>query len=131
VKKLPTPNTASPDTVRAMTLEMYFDYLSVRLNREKAAKAKAVFNFDFGDAGKYVLEMENGVLNHTANRQADHANATVTLSRDTLNKIILQETKLADAIQSGDVKIAGDRVKLDELLTYLDSFEFWFNIVTP
>ena len=26
VKKLPTPNTASPDTVRAMTLEMFFDY---------------------------------------------------------------------------------------------------------
>src|SRR5262245_25754257 len=88
VKKLPTPNTASPDTVRAMTLEMFFDYLSVRLNREKAAKSKAVFNFDFGDAGKYVLEMENGVLNHTANRQADDADATVTLSRSTLNKVI-------------------------------------------
>src|SRR5262245_30906923 len=41
VQKRPTPNTASPDTVRAMTLEMFFDYLSVRLNREKAAKAKA------------------------------------------------------------------------------------------
>jgi alkyl sulfatase BDS1-like metallo-beta-lactamase superfamily hydrolase len=131
VKKLPTPNTASPDTVRAMTLEMFFDYLSVRLNREKAAKAKAVLNFDFGDSGKYVLEMENGVLNHTANHLADNADATVTLSRDTLNKIILQETKLADAIQSGDVKITGDRAKLDELLSYLDSFEFWFNIVTP
>ena len=131
VKKLPTPNTASPDTVRAMTLEMFFDYLSVRLNREKAAKAKAVLNFDFGEAGKYVLEMENGVLNHTANRQADDADATVTLSRSTLNKVILQEVKLADAVQSGDVKVVGDRAKLDELLSHLDSFEFWFNIVTP
>jgi alkyl sulfatase BDS1-like metallo-beta-lactamase superfamily hydrolase len=131
VKKLPTPNTASPDTVRAMTLEMFFDYLSVRLNREKAAKAKAVFNFDFGDAGKYVLEMENGVLNHTANRQAEDADATVTLSRATLNKVILQEVRLADAVQSGDVKIAGNRAKLDELLSYLDRFEFWFDIVTP
>jgi alkyl sulfatase BDS1-like metallo-beta-lactamase superfamily hydrolase len=131
VKKLPTPNTASPDTVRAMTLEMIFDYFSVRLNREKAAKARAVLNFDFGEAGKYVLEMENGVLNHTANRQADNADATVTLSRGTLNKIILQEAKLADAVQSGDVKIAGNRAKLDELLSCLDSFEFWFNIVTP
>ena len=32
VAQLPTPNTASPDTVRAMTLEMFFDYLGVRLN---------------------------------------------------------------------------------------------------
>jgi len=131
VKKLPTPNTASPDTVRAMTLEMFFDFLSVRLNREKAAMAKAVFNLDFGDAGKYVLEMENGVLNHTANRQAENADATVTLSRDTLNKVFLREVTLADAIQSGDVKVAGNRAKLDELLSRLDSFEFWFNIVTP
>lgn len=54
-----------------------------------------------------------------------------TLSRDTLNKIILQETKLADAISSGDVKISGDQEKLGELVSYLDSFELWFNIVTP
>jgi Alkyl sulfatase dimerisation len=27
VAQLPTPNTASPDTVRAMTLDMFFDYL--------------------------------------------------------------------------------------------------------
>jgi len=131
VKKLPTPNTASPDTVRAMTLEMFFDYLSVRLNREKAASAKGVFNFDFGDAGRYVLALENGVLNHTANHQATDADATVILSRDTLNKVILHEAKLADLLQSGALKINGDRAKLDELLSSLDRFEFWFNIVTP
>ncbi len=131
VKRLPTPDTASPDTVRAMPLDLFFDYLSVRLNREKAANAKAVLNFDFGADGKYVLEMENGVLNHTPNSQASNADVTVTLSRDTLNNIMLHKTKLADAIQSGDVKIAGNRAKLDELVSNLDSFDFWFNIVTP
>jgi alkyl sulfatase BDS1-like metallo-beta-lactamase superfamily hydrolase len=114
-----------------MTPEMFFDYLSVRLNRVKAAEAKAVLNFDFGDAGKYVLEMGNGVLNHTANRQADNADTTVTLSRSTLNKVILQVVKLDNAVQSGDVKIVGNRAKLDELLSCLDSFDFWFDIVTP
>jgi alkyl sulfatase BDS1-like metallo-beta-lactamase superfamily hydrolase len=132
VAKLPTPNTASPDTVRSMTLDLFFDYLAVRLNAPKAADAKAKLNFDFGEAGgKYLVEMENGVLNHTANRQADDADATVTLTRDTLNGIILQETKLADAISSGGVKISGNQAKLEELISYLDNFEFWFNIVTP
>ena len=132
VAKLPTPNTASPDTVRAMPLDLFFDYLSVRLNSPKAADAKGVFNFDFGDSGgKYLVELENGVLNHTANHQAGNADATVTLARDTLNKIILKETKLVDAIGSGEVKISGDRAKLDQLISYLDNFEFWFNIVTP
>jgi alkyl sulfatase BDS1-like metallo-beta-lactamase superfamily hydrolase len=132
VKKLPTPNTASPDTVRAMTPEMFFDYLSVRVDRPKAGEAKMALNIDFGNSGgKYLVELENGVLNHTEGRQSDKADATVALSRDTLNKIILQETKLADAISAGDVKVSGNQAKLTELVSYLDNFEFWFPIVTP
>jgi alkyl sulfatase BDS1-like metallo-beta-lactamase superfamily hydrolase len=131
VAKLPTPNTASPDTVRAMTLEMFFDYLGVRLNGPKAADAKAVLNFDFGSDGKYVVELENGVLNHTANQQLDSADATITLSRETLNKIILGEVTLPKAVTAGDVKIQGDATKLEQLVNSLDTFEFWFNIITP
>jgi alkyl sulfatase BDS1-like metallo-beta-lactamase superfamily hydrolase len=132
VAQLPTPNTASADTVRAMTPEMFFDYLAVRLDRSKAAAATAKLNFDFGDTGgKYLLELENGVLNHTGDVQAGDADATVTLSRDTLNSIILQETKLDEAVNVGDVEIKGNAGKLNELVSYLDHFEFWFNIATP
>ncbi|SNY62475.1 alkyl/aryl-sulfatase [Enterobacter sp. CC120223-11] len=132
VVKGPTPNTASPDTVRAMTPEMFFDYLAVHVNGEKAADAKAVLNFDFGDSGgKYKLELENGVLNHTADAQSDKADATITMSRDTLNKIVLKEESLQQAKDKGDVKITGDAGKLDLLLNSMDKFEFWFNIVTP
>jgi len=27
--------------------------------------------------------------------------------------------------------VTGNQAKLDELLSYMDSFDFWFNIVTP
>jgi alkyl sulfatase BDS1-like metallo-beta-lactamase superfamily hydrolase len=46
VKELPTPNTASPDTVRAMSPEMFFDYLGVRLDSAKAADAAMTLNVD-------------------------------------------------------------------------------------
>ncbi|MFW0767792.1 alkyl/aryl-sulfatase [Trabulsiella odontotermitis] len=132
VQKLPTPNTASGDTVRAMSPEMFFDYLAVHINGEKAAEAKSVFNVDLGnDGGKYLLELENGVLNHTANAESKNADATITLNRATLNKIILQEETLKQAEDKGDVKITGDSAKLNEMLSYMDKFEFWFNIVTP
>ena len=39
--------------------------------------------------------------------------------------------EVADAISKGDVKIDGSRAKLEEMLSYLDTFEFWFKIVTP
>ena len=132
VTQLPTPNTASPDTVRAMSLDMFFDYLAVRLNGPKSGDAKAVLNFDFGDTGgKYKVELENGVLNHTANAEASNADTTITLSRDTLNNLILKQTTLEKAVAAGDVKITGSSDKLKEVLGYLDNFEFWFNIVTP
>ena len=132
VKQLPTPNTASPDTVRAMTPEMFFDYLALHINGEKAANLKSVLNVDFGgDGGKYKLELENGVLNHTANAEDQHADASLSLSRETLNKIILKEETLKQAQDKGEVKITGNGQKVDELLGSMDKFNFWFNIVTP
>lgn len=71
---------------------------SWHVNSEKARTAKSVFNIDLGsDDGKYKLELENGVLNHTANAEAKDADATITLNRDALNKIILKETTLNKA----------------------------------
>ncbi|OPW98222.1 alkyl sulfatase dimerization domain-containing protein [Citrobacter sp. A316] len=132
VVKGATPNTASPDTVKAMSPEMFFDYLAVHINGEKAANAQAVFNVDLGaDGGKYKLELENGVLNHSADAQASNADASITLNRATLNKIILKEESLKQAEEKGDVQISGNQAKLDEFLGYLDSFDFWFNMVTP
>ncbi|WP_410962523.1 alkyl sulfatase C-terminal domain-containing protein, partial [Salmonella sp. SAL4358] len=86
------------------------------------------FNIDLGsDGGKYKLELENGVLNHTANAEAKDADATITLNRDTLNKIILKEETLKQAQDKGEVNVTGNAAKLDEMLGYMDKFEFWFN----
>ena len=132
IAQLPTPNTASPDTVRAMTLEMFFDYLAVRLNSEQAANAQMTLNFAFGGGeGDYLLELENGVLNHTVGRHVDDADATVVLTRATLDDIVLGQTTLEQAIMDGDVEIDGDGDKLGQLVAMLDTFEFWFDIVTP
>jgi alkyl sulfatase BDS1-like metallo-beta-lactamase superfamily hydrolase len=132
VAKLPTPDTASADTVKAMTPELFFDYLSVRINRPKAGDAHTVLNVDLGEnGGVYTLELENGVVNHTAGRRSDNADVSMSMNRDTLNGIILGTTKLADAADSGEIKLTGDRAKLDEFVGFLDNFDFWFNIVTP
>ena len=119
VVKGATPNTASPDTVKARSPEMFFDYLAAHTTGEKAANAQAVFNVDLGaDGGKYKLELENGVLNHSADTQASNADASITLNRATLNKIILKEESLKQAEEKGDVQISGNHAKLDEFLGY-------------
>src|SRR3546814_6958274 len=111
------------------TPEMFFDYLGVRRNGPKAAETEAVINVDLGtEGGKYLLELGNGVLNHTAGVQVADADASITLTRDTLNRIILQEVTLADAISAGDIELDGEPSTLEALVASLDTFEFWFSI---
>ena len=132
VKQLPTPNTASPDTIKAMSLDLFFDYIGMRVNGPKAAGTTITLNFVFPDTKQqYLVELSNGALSHLANQQAQTADATVHLDRATLNEIVLGSTTLEKEITAGRAKVDGDQKKLGELVALLDKFEFWFNIVTP
>lgn len=123
-------NSAGPDTIKAMPPEMLFDYLAVRLNGPKAAGKKLGLNLTFTDLKKeYGLAVENAVLNH--GKPLAKPDATVTLSKTTLDAIQLKETTLEQAIARGDVKVDGRREALGELFGLLDTFPFWFNVVTP
>lgn len=123
--------TASPDVIKNMPPTMLFDYLSVRINPEKAAGKTFSINIDFTDLKeKYTLSMENSVLNYTS-KVADKADASLTLSKSTLDDIQLGNITLEKAIADGDVKVNGDSQVFQDFVGMLDKFDFWFNIVTP
>jgi alkyl sulfatase BDS1-like metallo-beta-lactamase superfamily hydrolase len=123
---------ASKDAIKAMGVDQLFDLLAIRLNGPKAADKKMVFNAGFTDTGeKHMLILENGVLNTYENKQAEKADASLVLTRSALDEIILGEATLDQKTASGELKVEGDRNKLDEFFSLLDSFEFWFNIVSP
>jgi alkyl sulfatase BDS1-like metallo-beta-lactamase superfamily hydrolase len=126
------PSTASPDTIRAMNLDLLFDWVGMRLNGPKADGKTITLNFDFTDTNEqYVLGLENSAIHHSRNKQADNADATITLTRETLNNVLLGQGTLDDKIKLGDIEVEGDQAKLGELVSMLDTFDFWFNIVTP
>jgi alkyl sulfatase BDS1-like metallo-beta-lactamase superfamily hydrolase len=123
-------NTATPDTIKAMPPEMLFDYLAVRLNGPKAAGKKIGLNIDFTDLKKqYGLSVENAVLNY--GKPLGQPDAKLTMSKATLDAIQLKETTLEQAITKGDLKVEGKREAFSEFMALLDTFPFWFNIVTP
>ena len=53
------------------------------------------------------------------------------MTRETLNNVLLGQGTIDEKIKSGDIKVEGDQAQLDDLISMLDSFDFWFNIVTP
>ncbi|EXI69030.1 MAG: Metallo-beta-lactamase superfamily protein [Candidatus Accumulibacter adjunctus] len=123
--------TATPDTIRAMSPAMLFDYLAVRLNAGKAAGKKYAINIDFPDLQQaYTLSVENAVLNHTR-KQWPQADVSLSMDKATLNAIQLKETSLEKAVADGKLKITGNAAVFEDFMASLDSFDFWFNIVTP
>jgi alkyl sulfatase BDS1-like metallo-beta-lactamase superfamily hydrolase len=110
---------------------MFFDYLGVRLNGPKADGKKATINMVFTDSRqKYVLALDNSVLNYFPDKQDKNADCTVTLKRAALDDVVLGQTTMPKAILAGDIRVTGNAKALQEMLGSLDTFDFWFNIVT-
>jgi alkyl sulfatase BDS1-like metallo-beta-lactamase superfamily hydrolase len=131
VAVLPTPNTASADSVHAMSPELFWDYLAVRLNGAKAGNRRITINVSFPDLqANYTLMVRNGALSHR-NGTHDTPDVAVTIDRSQFDNIIVGQTTLADQIESGTARLQGDADALHEFIGLLDTFEFWFNIVTP
>lgn len=132
IKKVPIPQGRNADMIPVMTIEMIFDFMSIRLNGTKARGKKFVFNWNFTDTKEqYVLALENCALTTQVGKQAPGADVTVTLSRATLDEMLGGGTNFVTIVAAGRVKLQGETRKLVEFFTLLDEFDIWFNIVTP
>ncbi len=131
VAKLSPPRTLSPDMVSALTNNMIFDYLAVRLNGPKASGKAISLLFDFeGSDQRHLVTVTNGVLRHQAGTNGP-VDATITLDRGGLIAMTLAGIPLAALTATGTINIEGNMDSVRTFLSLLDNFEFWFNIVTP
>ena len=122
----------SPDVVRAMSPELFFDYLGVRLDGERAEGKRIVVNWAFEDlARRFVVSLEHCALTWLADRQHDDADATVTLDWTVLTRLVLRELSFADVLEQGLLAIDGDPARVVELFSLLDDFTLMFEVVEP
>ena len=132
VPTLPGGTGAAPDIIRSLPLDLYFDFMAVRLDGDKAAGKSIVLNWRFTDTKQdYVLNLENSALTCVPDSQADAADATLTLTRTTLDEISLQKTTFPAALQSGQIAVTGKDERFVELLDMLDMFPLRFPVVEP
>jgi len=124
-----TPRQGASSQLRALPAEALLDSLSVRLNGAKAAARDLTLSLAFTDTGEtFGLFVENAVLRHRAGPAAGAP--TVSLTRSALVSLVVGETTLEAALADGSVT-AGDSADFAEFLTWLDRFDFWFEIVLP
>jgi alkyl sulfatase BDS1-like metallo-beta-lactamase superfamily hydrolase len=132
VKPMSIAVFASPDTVAAMPLELFFDYLSIRLDGPRAEGKTIKLNLNLPDTkDKYLLVVQYGVLQYHKDQQAKDADASLTMSRDTLNQIIGGKLKVEQGVTKGTIKLDGDSKKFEEFVALLDTFDPWYQVVMP
>jgi alkyl sulfatase BDS1-like metallo-beta-lactamase superfamily hydrolase len=89
-------------------------------------------NLDITDTGdQAVLFLANGALSHSSGRQDQDADTTLTMTRSALDDIILGAASLQASVDRGAVTLTGNAAAMADLVSFLDTFELWFNIVTP
>jgi len=104
----------------------------VRLDAERAEGKSLTVNWVLPDTGeRYALTLEHCALTYRAGRPAPAPDATVTLDRPALDRLILRELTFADAVAGGLVAVDGDAAKVAELFGLFDDFTLMFPVVEP
>jgi alkyl sulfatase BDS1-like metallo-beta-lactamase superfamily hydrolase len=116
--------------IRAMSTELFLDFIGIRMDSRKAEGMQWKINLVTPDNGeKFVVEMSNATLTNIQGYQAEDAEFSVTINRADLEPVMMGTTTLAAQIDAGKAQISGDRGVLDQLRSTLVTFDLGFEIM--
>ena len=85
-----TANSSSPDVIRAMSTELFLNFLAIRMDSSKAEGMRFTINLVTPDnGGKFIVELENATLTNIAGFQADKPDLTLTINRSDLEQTMM------------------------------------------
>ena len=125
-----TPDSMTPDIARAMTTDLFLDFLGILMDGRKADGMAFTINLVTPDNGEqYVIELSNNTLTNIEGYQAEDADLTLTITRLGLGQVIAGVKSLADQIADGDAEAEGDLGVLKQLASTIVRFEPAFEIL--
>ena len=130
--KAPPRAAMSRETLAALRTEQLWDVLAVRLNGPKAEGRHIVLNWKFTDTDEsFVLTLENCALTFSEGFKSAAADASFTLERATLDKVIATQSSFPEAVAAAKIKVSGNPMRFAELMGLMDEFPRMFEIVEP
>lgn len=130
----PTPG-GFPLAPFTMTVEQILDAVALRVDGPKAWDQHMITDWQITDTDRiHRVELRHGVLTHyehRADRPLPDADATFTLSRAALVRVLLAGEDFGVVVGSGEIAIEGDPTTLASLVAVLDTADPDFAIVTP
>jgi alkyl sulfatase BDS1-like metallo-beta-lactamase superfamily hydrolase len=124
------PAVSSPDVLRALTTEMFFDYLAIRMDASKVEDVAFTANIRHPDTDEeLVVELSHATLTTQVGFQSDEATVTIVVDRADLERVMLSEITLADLLGSGAAEVDGDLGGMQRLIESLVDFELLFELL--
>ena len=125
-----SPQTTGPDMIRAMTTQLWLDFLGIRLDSKKAEGQAFKINLVTPDnGGQFVVELSNGTLTNIEGFLADDADLTITINRTDLEQTMMGAMTFDEQIRTGKAKLEGNREPYEQLKTMLVHFELGFEMM--
>ncbi len=120
-----TPSAIVPDVLRAMTTEMFLDFLAIQMDSRavEAMGLEFTINFVTPDRGEtFVLELSNSTLTNIEGYLDENADLTVTIDRGDLDSVMTGETTFAALLADGTATMEGDPAVLTQLMSTMVTF---------
>jgi len=125
-----TVNSSSPDVIRAMSTELFLNFLGIRMDSRKAEGMRFTINLVTPDNGeKFIVELENATLTNIKGYQAEKPNLTLTIDRADLEQTMMGAKTLEAQIADGTAKVQGDASILKQLASAMVDFDPRFEIM--
>jgi alkyl sulfatase BDS1-like metallo-beta-lactamase superfamily hydrolase len=125
-----TANSSSPDVVRAMSTELFLNFLGIRMDSRKAEGMRFTMNLLTPDNGeKFLVELENATLTNIKGFQAEKPDLSLTINRSDLERTMMGAKTLEAQIADGTAKVQGDVTILKQLASTLVDFDPRFEIM--
>ncbi len=125
-----TADSSSPDVIRAMSTELFLNFLGIRMDSRKAEGMRFTINLITPDNGeKFLIEMENATLTNIAGFQAKSPNLTLAINRSDLEQTMAGAKTLEAQIADGTAKVEGDASILKQLASTFVDFDPRFEIM--
>lgn len=125
-----TADSSSPDVIRAMSTELFLNFLGIRMDSRKAEGLRLTINLITPDNGeKFVIELENATLTNIQGFLADKPDLTLTIKRSDLEQTMMGAKTLEAQIADGTAKVQGDVSVLSKLAATMIDFDPRFEIM--
>ncbi|WP_447765827.1 alkyl/aryl-sulfatase [Sphingopyxis panaciterrae] len=125
-------NGQSRSFVRAIPTAVFFDALATRFDAAKGAALNGTFQFVLPDSKEAVSVVVRGGVEFPRYGVTDAApTATITIDRATLDDVMLGQAQFPALMQSGAIRIDGDRMAFLSWFALHPPADPRFNIVVP